>query len=358
MIIPNIKKAKIKGKRVLMRVDFNVEFDENGRPSETYKIAAAKNTIEYILSKKAKLALVSHLGRPAAVKTMAGKPEGWDKKLSFSNFYKALGKVLGRELVFVDDCVGEKVKKALDSLDDGKVLLLENVRFYREDTDGDKKFAGRLAENFDIFVNEAFGVSYNDHASVSKITDFLPSFAGLNFLKEIEELGRIRENFERPAIALIGGAKIETKVPVLKFFAEKYDWVLAGGRVGLEAQKQNIAFPSNVIVPKDYARENLDIGPQTIKEFSEVLKKAKTIIWNGPMGVFEKPPFEKGTMALVEAIIGNKSAFKVAGGGETVQVLEKNNLISKFDFISTGGGAMLEYLAQGTLPGIEALKDK
>ncbi len=352
MIISDIQKAKIEGKRVLMRVDFNVEFDESasggGKPAETYKIVAAKNTIEHILLNKAKLALISHLGRP----------EGWDKKFSFSNFYPALSKILGRELIFTDDCVGEKVKNALDSLAGGKVLLLENVRFYKEDVDGNKEFAGKLAENFDIFVNESFGASHRSHASIVGITDFLPSFAGFNLLKEIGELSRIRENFKRPAVALIGGAKIETKVPVIKFFAEKYDRVLAGGKIGLEARKQNIAFPSNVIVPKDYAEENLDIGPQTIKEFVEVLIKAKTIIWNGPMGLFEKPSFEKGTMAVIEAIVRNEAAFKVVGGGETVQILEKNNLISKFDFVSTGGGAMLEFLAQGTLPGIEALKDK
>ncbi len=308
----------------------------------------ASSIIENILSKKAKLALVSHLGRPA----------GREDKFSFSRFVPALSKILGRELVFTDDCVGEKVKKALDSLGDGRVLLLENVRFYKEDADGDKKFAGKLAENFDIFVNEAFGASHREHASIVGITDFLPSFAGLNLQKEIEELDRIRENFERPAVALIGGVKIETKIPVIKFFAEKYDWVLAGGKIGLEAQNQNISFPSNVILSKDYTGDSLDIGPETIKEFVEILERAKTVIWNGPMGFFEKSPFEKGTMAVIEAIIGNEAAFKVAGGGETVQVLEKNNLISRFDFVSTGGGAMLEFLARGTLPGIEALKDK
>ncbi len=227
MIISDIQKAKIEDKRVLMRVDFNVEFDNKGRPAEIYKIRAAKESVDYILSKKAKLALISHLGRPV----------GRDEKFSFSPFVSALSKILGSELVFVDDCVGGKVKNALDSLVASKVLLLENVRFYKEDAGGDKEFAGKLAENFDIFVNEAFGASHRNHASVVGITDFLPSFAGSNLLKEIKALDRIRENFERPAVALIGGAKIETKIPVIKFFAEKYDRVLAGGKIGLEARK-------------------------------------------------------------------------------------------------------------------------
>ncbi len=343
-----IKKESCVQKRVLMRVDFNVEFDPSGKPKEKYKIQAAKESIELVSgSQGAKLALLSHLGRP----------EGKDEKFSFNNFYREIGSILGKELVFCDDCIGEKIAEVLKNLPEGKVLMLENVRFYKEDMEDSEDFARKLAANFDIFINEAFGASHREHASITGITKILPSFAGLNFEKEVRELSALRDNFGKPAIALIGGAKIETKVPVINFFAEKYENVLAGGKIGIEAQKQGISFPQNVLIPVDYQEGQKDIGPKTIQQFSEVLSQARTIIWNGPMGLFEEKPFDIGTDEVLKAIIKNEGAYKVAGGGETVQVLEEDDLIPKFNFVSTGGGAMLEFLAKGSLPGIDCLYD-
>jgi phosphoglycerate kinase len=346
MNLPNIKNAELEQKRILMRVDFNVEFD-SGWPKEKYKIRSAKETIDFILSKPmVKLALLSHLGRP----------EEKEGGFSFANFYQAIGEILGKEFIFVNDCIGDGVKTALDNLKKDQVLMLENVRFYEEDALGDMDFAQRLAENYDIYVNEAFGVSHREHTSLTRITEILPSFAGFNVQKEVEQLGKIRKDFQRPAMAIIGGLKIETKLPVIDFFAKNYDYVLLGGRIGLEAKRRSMVFQDNVIIPQDYFGESLDIGPKTIKQFVNYISQAKTIVWNGPLGKFEDERFAKGTNAALESILKNKTAYKVAGGGETAQVLEENNLIQKFDFVSTGGGAMLEFLAKGTLPALEALK--
>lgn len=346
MILSDFKNADLGNKRVLVRVDFNVEFFKDGKPKEKYKIESAKNTINFLLEKPGiKIALLSHLGRP----------ENREKEFSFRNYYKELGKILGIELVFVEDCIGEEVKTALGGLKIGQVLMLENVRFYKEDTGGDIEFAKKLTENFDVYINEAFGASHRDHSSITKITQILPFFAGFNLQKEVEKLEKVREKFERPALALIGGAKIETKLPVIKFFAEKYNKVLVGGKLGLETEKEKIFFPQNVLTPLDYTGGGMDIGPQTVGRFKREIVGAKTIVWNGPLGKFEEPPYDKGTSEILNEIIKNKNAYKVAGGGETIQVLEEKNLIGEFDFISTGGGAMLEFLAKGTLPGIEAL---
>lgn len=336
-------------KRVLMRVDYNtglISEKKDGTFTEEYKIKSAKDSVDYILSKRgAKLALLSHFG----------EPEEKQDDFSFKNLYRSFGKILGREIVFIDDCVGEKVKEGLDNLEESQILMLENVRFHKEEALNDKKFAGFLASGFDVYVNEAFGVSHRNHSSVALITEFLPSFAGFNFQKEVEELGKIRFNFKRPAIAIIGGAKIETKMPVIQFFSENYDNVLLGGKVGAEAVKNNFFPNSNVVLPEDEMGDGLDIGPKTAEKFAEYIKNGSTIVWNGPLGCFEKPPFDEGTLEVLKAVIKNKKAYKVAGGGETLQLLEQYNLNSKFNFVSTGGGAMLDFLAQGTLPGIEAL---
>jgi len=346
MKLPDIRMADLEGKRVLMRVDFNVEF-ENGKPKELHKIKAVKDTLDFVLSKKGvKVSLLSHLGRP----------EKKSSEFSFRNFYKEIGIILERKPVFVSECVGGDVKKAMEKLEENGVLMLENVRFYREDEMEDAIFAGKLAENFDIYVNEAFGVSHRRHSSLVKIAEILPSFAGINLIKETEELANLREKFKKPAVAIIGGAKIETKVPLIDFFSKNYDQVLVGGKLGLEAEKQGLVFSENVFIPVDYLGNGLDIGPQTVDKFGTYIKEAKTILWNGPLGKFENPEFKKGTVEVLGKIILNKEAFKVAGGGETVQVLEEGGWLNEFDFVSTGGGAMLEFLVKGTLPALEALK--
>ncbi|MFH1979010.1 MAG: phosphoglycerate kinase [Patescibacteria group bacterium] len=348
MTLPDITKENLGNKKVLMRVDFNVEF-ENGNPKEKYKIESVKKTVDFVQSQKgAKLALLSHMGRPNGL----GKAE-----MSFKDLTESIAGVLGKELVFVSDCIGDVVGSSLDALEDGQILLLENPRFYKAEISGEKDFAESLAKNFDVYVNEAFSTSHRNHGSITKIAEILPSFAGVNLLKEVEVLSGLRESFEKPAVAIIGGAKVETKIPVIEFFAKNYDKVLVGGRIGIEIKEKGIVVQNNVVLPEDYAGQGLDIGPKTIKVFSDLLMGAKTIVWNGPLGKFENPEFAKGTDGVLDAINQNETAYKVAGGGETVQLLGEKGFIEKFDFVSTGGGAMLEFLAKGTLSGLEVLNN-
>jgi phosphoglycerate kinase len=347
MNLKKIQDADLNGKKVILRVDFNVEI-ENGHIKEEFKIKAPKETIEYILRQKnVKLALISHLGRPD------GKI---DEKFSLYQMAADIERILGFKIKFIDDCVGEKIKKSLDELKEGEVLLLENVRFYKGEEDNDPAFSQKLSENFDIFVNDAFSVCHRDQASVTGMARILPSFAGFWLQKEIKNMEKIKNNPEHLAVAVIGGAKIETKLPLIRNFEKVYDYILVGGKIANEAIEQNLSFSPKVILPVDLAKDKLDIGPVTIGKFSEILVSAKTIIWNGPMGKFEEKPYDQGTEKILEAIISSQ-AYVVAGGGETIQVLEEKNLLDRISFVSTGGGAMLEYLGDGKMPGIEALEE-
>ncbi len=345
--LKNIKNIDFSDKRVLMRVDFNVPFDAQNRPLEKHRILSVKESVDFVLSHKgAKLALVSHLGRP----------DGRDRENSFAKYFAGISKVLGNELVFVETCFGEGVKLAMDSLGAGQVLMLENVRFYAEDSKNDWNFSKQLADGFDIFVNEGFGAAHRAHSSTAGIASVIPSCAGFNFLKEVAELTSARENKNHPSVAVIGGAKVETKLPVIEFFAKNYDMVLVGGRTAVEAQKGKMTFRENVFLPSDYVGDgDLDIGPKTIDSFSKYLSAANTIVWNGPMGLFEQPPYDRGTSELINSIAANEKSYKIVGGGETVQVLEEGDMMEKMNFVSTGGGAMLEFLAKGTLPAIDVL---
>ncbi|MCF7835662.1 MAG: phosphoglycerate kinase [Candidatus Marinimicrobia bacterium] len=345
----SIRNIDAKGKRVLVRVDFNVEF-EDGKPKDAYKIRAVKETIDFILSNKgAKIALLSHIGRPKGKRV---------EELSFSGFCGEIGKILNKKIVFSSDCVGEEVEGKLNNLEEGQVLMLENVRFYMEEFENDDLFASKLAKNFDIYVNDAFSVSHRPHASLVKITEKLPSFFGFNFEQEVEKLSKLRKNYKKPTVAIIGGAKIETKLPVITFFAKNYDSVLLGGRLGIEAESRGLDFTKNVIIPKDYIDDSLDVGPETVSLFKIKIKKAKTIVWNGPLGKFEEEKYAGGTDSILKAIADNDSAYKVAGGGETVQVIEEAGFMKKFDFISTGGGAMLVFLSEGTLVALDSLQNQ
>ncbi|HEX7586359.1 MAG TPA: phosphoglycerate kinase, partial [Patescibacteria group bacterium] len=219
----------------------------------------------------------------------------------------------------------------------------------------DSEFAAALSENFDVFVNDAFSVCHRDQASVTGVAKILPSYAGLWLKKEIENLDKIKKNPAKPAVAIIGGAKIETKLPLIKKFEETYDHILVGGKIANEAMDQKIQFSSKVILPLDLAEDRLDIGPKTIEKFKEIISLAKTIVWNGPMGKFEEKPYNIGTEEILETVI-KSGAFTLMGGGESAQILEENNAMDKISFVSTGGGAMLEYLSGNKLPGIEVLK--
>lgn len=345
MELKKIQDENLANKRVILRVDFNVAV-EKGKVKENFKIEAAKETLEYLLEKKCKVALVSHFGRPE------GKINA---DFSLEQVKDDAEKILGVKIFFIQDCFSEEIRNELDVLSEREVLLLENVRFYPGEEANDIAFAQKIAANFEVFVNDAFSVSHRDQASVTGIVKILPSFAGMRLQKEVEEMEKIKNNFEKPAIAIIGGAKIETKLPVIKFFEKKYDYVLVGGKIANEALDQKIEFGKKVILPTDFVDDRLDIGPETLEKFKEIIKSAKTIVWNGPMGKFEEEKYAISSNEILKTVLESQ-AYVVVGGGETLEILEKNNALSKISFVSTGGGAMLDYLGGNEMPGIEALK--
>lgn len=344
MEIKKIQDAEIAGKKVLLRADFNVAI-ENGKVKEGFKIEAVKETLKYLLEKKCKIALVSHLGRPEG----KNNPE-----FSLKLIKNDIENILGIKIIFIEDCLSEEREDKIEKLGESEILLLENVRFYPGEEINDKDFAQKLSNGFEVFVNDAFSVSHRDQASVTGVTEFLPSFAGFRLQKEIEEMKKIKNNFEKPAVAIIGGAKIETKLPVIKFFEEKYDHVLVGGKIANEALDQKIEFSEKVILPIDFIDDRLDIGPETVKKFKEIIKSVKTIVWNGPTGKFEEEKYAISTSEILKAVLESQ-AYIVVGGGETLEVLEKNNAFNKVSFVSAGGGAMLDYLSGNEMPGIKAL---
>jgi len=345
MNIKKIQDADVENKKVLLRVDFNVSL-ENEDAKENFKIEAVKETLEYLLQKKAKVAMVCHLGRPDGKVVL---------EFSLSQLRDDAERILGSKIIFIDDCVGKKVRSGLENLKDGEKLLLENVRFYPGEESNDAEFAKQLAENFDIFINDAFSVCHRDQASVTGVTKFLPSFAGFRLQKEIENMEKLENNPVCPIVAIIGGAKIETKLPIIKFFEKKCGNVLVGGKVANEALDEKIVFGSHVIFPEDYVDDRMDIGPKTREKFRAIIKRAGMIVWNGPMGKFEEEKYAGGTQAILDAILASR-AYSFVGGGETLEILEKNNAMDKISFVSTGGGAMLEYLGGGKMPGIDALR--
>ncbi len=344
MIVKKIQETYLENKRVLLRVDFNVAV-EKGKVKEKFKIEAAKETLHYLLEKKCKVAVISHFGRPE------GKP---NPEFSLQQIKDDIQKILEAKVFFIKDCLSDEIKNELDVLGENEFLLLENVRFYPGEEANDASFAQKLASDFEIFINDAFSVCHRDQASVTSIAKIIPSYAGFWLQKEIEEMEKIKNNFESPAVAIIGGAKIETKLPVIRFFEEKYDNVLVGGKIANEALDQNMQFSEKVVLPTDFIDERLDIGPETLEKFKNIIKGAKTIVWNGPMGKFEEEKYANSTNEILEEIL-NSQAYVVVGGGETLEVLEKNNALNKVSFVSTGGGAMLEYLSGNRMPGIDLL---
>lgn len=335
-------------KKVLVRVDFNVEMNNIGEVQEHFRFNIVKKTLDYILSfPGARVAMLTHFGRPDGKK---------NAEESVKRLVKTAELSLGRKVVFLDDCLGEAIPQALMNLEEGAVILLENVRFYSGEELNDARFAQRLAAPFDIFVNDAFSVCHRAHASVDMITKYLPSYAGLRILEEVEQLDKARFSPVRPAIAIIGGAKIETKLPLIRAFESSYDCVLVGGKIANEAIDEGLEFSEKVLLPQDFdSPMRLDIGPNTIAYYTQILAKAKTIIWNGPMGKFEEKPYDIGTYAILDAIIRSE-AFVVIGGGESLAIIEHADLIEKIGFVSSGGGAMLEYMSGKTLPGLKALE--
>ncbi|MCX5680449.1 MAG: phosphoglycerate kinase [Candidatus Omnitrophica bacterium] len=389
-----IKDLDIKNKRVLMRVDFNVPLDEDLNITDDIRIRAALPTIKYAIDNGAKVVLMSHLGRPE------GKV---DEKMRLQPCAKRLEKLLGKPVVALKDCIGGDVKKAVAAMKPGDVVLLENLRFHAEEEANDPKFAKELASLGDVFVNDAFGTAHRAHASTEGVTHYLPSAAGFLLEKEIQYLGGAVDKPARPFVAILGGAKVKDKIKVIDHLLNKVDALLIGGGMaytflkasgktigsskfdkdGLDtakaaldkAAKKNIPIllpVDNIVADKFDAAANsklvgedipdgwmgLDIGPKTIKLFEDKLKTAKTIVWNGPLGVFEMDKFAKGTKDIAKYIAGLKGAISIIGGGDTAAAACKFKVDGKMSHVSTGGGASLEYLEGEGLPGIDALNDK
>lgn len=349
------------GKRVLLRLDLNIPLGTNKiiDPNEEWRLAAALPTIKYLVARNAKVIILAHLGRPGGKIIEDFRLGPIQDKLS-----ELLDMSVGR----MPDCVGQKVEKAASEMQDGGVLMLENLRFYLEEEKNDKEFARRLAKLGDIYVNDAFSDSHREHASIVAITEILPSYAGLLMEKEYEAM-QYAVNPISPSVAIIGGAKLETKLPAVSSLSGIYDYVLVGGMIANEIVNTSISrnINSNVILPisDDLSKQKyFDIGSNSIREFAKFIREAKSIVWNGPMGKFEEEEFSEGTRGVIEAIkIAHKNGARIIiGGGETIAAVQLfGPEIFEYKermYASTGGGAMLDFLAGKKLPGIEALKIK
>jgi phosphoglycerate kinase len=402
MRLKRIKGLNLKNKKILLRVNFDVPI-KNGKILDDSRILAHLPTIFYLIKKKAKLILISHLDNPLKIKSKRLRILKYSLKkvAEYLNKLKIpISKSQFLKLKFIDDCLGEKVKKEIDKLKAGEIILLENLRFYPEEEKNDKKFAKSLASLADLYINDAFPVCHRAHASVSAMTKYLPSYAGFLLEKEVENLSKVLKKPKHPFITVIGGAKISTKLPVIKNLLKIADKILIGGGLAntfFVSQKINISQSiyekemvdeakkllesKKIILPTDVKiklkTQNskfktlnlkidklnklkkfkiLDIGKETIKLFSKYISSAKIIIFNGPMGYFEEKPFDLGTKKIVEAILKNKKAKIIIGGGETIAVVKNFKIKDgKKVFISTGGGAMLEFLSGKILPGIKPL---
>lgn len=348
----SLKKANLKGKRVLLRCDFNVPLSKKGEVLDDFRIEKTLPTIEYILRERGTVILMSHLGRPEPKGKMTFK----NRKFSLKPVASFLEKKLSKKVVFIGDCIGPQTQKIIKELPENSVALLENLRFYKGEEANNLSFAKELAKLGDVFVNDAFGVSHRAHASVSGVTRYLPSFAGLLLEKEVKTLKGLMKSPEKPLVAIVGGAKVETKAALINKISEKADYVLIGGLIDREIREKDIYinYPRKLVVPVDEI-DGKDIGPKTIKLFREKILSAKTVFFNGVVGQVENKKYTKGTEEILRAIIKSR-AFSIIGGGDTVESLNCLKLGDKFDHISTGGGAMISFMAGEKLPGIDALK--
>lgn len=388
-----VRDLDVADKKVLVRVDFNVPLNDKGEITDDTRITASLPTIQYLLEQKAAVILMAHLGRPKG----QVKPE-----LSLAPVAKHLGKLLGKKILFAPDCVGEAAQAAASKLKPGHILLLENLRFHKEEEKNDMEFAEKLASLADLYVNDGFGVSHRAHASVEGVTHFLPAAAGFLLEKEIQYVGQAVTNPLHPFVAIIGGAKVSDKIGVISNLLDKVDTLLIGGGMAntfLAAQgykmgkslveedkldlakellakakknKVNMLLPTDLVMAAAFAPDAehvtekvknlnqaymaLDIGAETSKAYAEALADAKMIVWNGPMGVFEMDAFCKGTEAVAKAVAKSR-ATSIVGGGDSVAAIEKLGLAKRITHISTGGGASLEYLEGKVLPGVAALDD-
>ena len=346
----SVKEADVLGKKVLLRGDLDVPL-KNGEVVDDFRIKAALPTIKFLVEKGAKTIIIGHLGRPGGKVVEGLRLDSVAGKLS--EYLKAVHPrtTRGAGLRKIDECVGPEAKGAVEVMADGDVLLLENFRFHSGETKNDPEFAQGLALLADIYVNDCFAASHRKHASIIGVPQLLPSYVGLRFEEEVTVLYNIVTKTEKPLLFIVGGVKAETKAPMVKKLSKIADKILLGGTLMFEKSLEGIP---NVIFPVDAVGVE-DIGPETIKIFIDEIKKAKTIVWNGPMGVINTKEFEVGTRKIAEAL-AESDGHTIVGGGDTVAALTRFGLRDKIDFVSTGGGAMLQFLAEGTLPGIEALR--
>ncbi len=386
-----------KNKRALIRVDFNVPVDKDGNVGDANRIEAAKPTIKKILKDGGSVVLMSHLGRP----------KNNESKYSLEQIVGKVSEVLGTDVKFVNNCVGEVAENAANNLNPGEVLLLENLRYHEEETEGDSDFAKQLSKLGDIYVNDAFGTAHRAHASTTVVAKYFEDKCfGYLLQKEIESLNKVLKSAEKPVTAILGGAKVSSKITVIENILGKVDHLIIGGgmaftfikarggNVGsslIEEDKQELALeilekaekmgveihlPIDSVIADSFSEMantnttpidnipdgwmGLDAGPKTIESFSNVIAKSKTILWNGPIGVFEMEAFSKGTIELGKAIgkATENGAFSLVGGGDSVSAVKKFGLEDQMSYVSTGGGAMLEMLEGKSLPGIEAISGK
>ena len=390
-----LQNLDFKGKNIFVRVDFNVPLDEEGNIRDDTRIKAALPTINYLLEQKARVIIASHLGRPK------GK---FIPELSLKPVVKRLSELIPQEVILAPDVIGQEVIKLKKELTENQVLLLENLRFHPEETANDSTFAQLLAQEVDYYVNDAFGACHRAHASVVAITQYVKkSAAGFLVKKEIDYLSKAIHSPQKPYTAILGGVKVSDKIPVIENLLKKTDAILIGGAMAYtffkaqgfdvgrslveedkidlarlllnraQEEKVNFLLPSDHIVaagadpgaepktvdsfplPSDLM--GLDIGPKTVEKYSDILARARTIFWNGPMGVYEIDTFSQGTKKIAEAV-ANSEALSIVGGGDSVAAVYKSGVSDKISHISTGGGASLEFIANETLPGIEALTEK
>lgn len=389
-----VQDIDLNGKKVFVRCDFNVPMDENQNITDNRRIVSALPTIKYLLDQNCKVILASHLGRPKG----EVKPE-----FSLKPVAKELSRLLGQDVIMAKDVVGESAKQLAENLQPKQVMLIENVRFHREETDNDPEFAKQLADMAEVFVNDAFGTAHRAHASTEGISHYLPSVSGFLIEKELKFLGDSLNNPERPFVAILGGAKVSDKIGVIDSLLEKVDTLMIGGGMAYtfykaqgygvgnslcEPEKCDLALklmkkakdkgvkfilPVDTKIGKEFKPdtesktvewteipdewEGFDIGEKTIEIFKEELKTAKTVVWNGPLGLFEFEKFAKGTNEIAKAL-AEIDATTIIGGGDSASAVEKAGLADKMTHISTGGGASLEFLEGKKLPGIECLQDK
>ena len=385
-----------KNKKALIRVDFNVPLNDDHEVTDSNRIEAAKPTVQKILDDGGSAILMSHLGRPKAN----------EEEFSLKHIADTVSDILGIDVKFIEECVGDKATKAAQELKPGEVLLLENLRFHKEETDGDKAFAERLSKLGDIYVNDAFGTAHRAHASTTIVAQFFPKKKCFGYLlaKEIESVEKVLKDNKKPVLAILGGAKVSSKITVIENILDKVDDLILGGgmaytfikaqggkigssiceddkqELALEILKKakeknvNVYLPVDVIAADSFSEyastqvedidniadgwQGLDAGPKSLEQFAQVVKKAKTILWNGPLGVFELEPFAKGTIALGNYIAEatKNGAFSLVGGGDSVAAVKQFGFEDKVSYVSTGGGAMLEMLEGKTLPGIAAIE--